>query len=67
MPMPQLRLLFAGFPLQQLGFDPKSGDAGQNGTGQVSSKQFSFSCLFSFHELLHIHSHPVIYATQSWY
>jgi hypothetical protein len=37
---------------------------GNNDTGQVSSKYFSFSSVFSLHQLLHINSHAIIHALQ---
>jgi hypothetical protein len=47
--------LVTGFPLQQPGFDARSGDAGfvvdRVALGQVSSKSFSFP----FHQMLHTH------------
>jgi hypothetical protein len=51
----------AGFPLQQPGFEPKSGQVefvvNKVARGQISFKYFSFICQFSFHQLLHHHYH----------
>jgi hypothetical protein len=53
-----VRRLVASFPSQRPGFDPKSGHV-RFRMDEVASKlvifEYSFACLFSFHQLLHIH------------
>jgi hypothetical protein len=55
--VPQLKLLVAGFPLQQLGFDPRSVKfvVEDLARGRLSSEYFCFLYRFCFHQLICLH------------